>query len=433
MNTEPVHKSKTFSVLGFLDKYKEFIAILVNVVGGVFFFLSRTNKASKVDFLHYVEVANGVVLLFSLSILIFKKKYLIREQFSPDDLPEKLLEIEESSEDKVTTIKHRIERINNAVLELYHSLKWFTFSLICLYVTLIFFDHKMDDVIEQKKTENAVLVLKTGATRIDSAIYSIVGFTNEESKESAKDTSLAKYNRILLSKSFINLRYDTSYTVLEKKYAEYYLTESFFDNALNVVSGIFLYSSFFILYHRTKNDDEYRKKKWNKITRRNFLPLIFAFSFIMLNIKALIMGFYNMNLITIVSLSRVISGLFNAVGMCLLFSRFLSIEFFLKEIKSMKALKSFYLLGATFFLPLYASVQPLWGLFDSGILGDDDLFKSLILLIALWGKVAFYLFIFYMLDRRIIHKYLYLLIWNEDNNHLSIISKNLEAFDKKQK
>lgn len=184
-----------------------------------------------------------------------------------------------------------------------------------------------------------------------------------------------------------------------------YLIISVIDVFFNILSGCFLFIAFAVLFTETIDTD-------NKTSKINYLPAFATgggiFLFVALSI---IVGFYKMPLQVLVVIARILSGVFNGVGMALIFSRFISIEYFFK--RSNIITRNYYLIGTIIVLPAYAVVQPLFGLFETNYTGSQDFLKAAVLLLCLWGKIFFFLLLYTMLKNRWLHAYLLTLAFSE--------------------
>ncbi len=70
--------------------------------------------------------------------------------------------------------------------------------------------------------------------------------------------------------------------------------------------------------------------------------------------------------------------------------------------------RNFYLIGTIIILPVYVVVQPLWGIFQVNI-ENKEVLKEIILMLCLWGKIFFIMIIYYMLDNKWLHTYIYMM------------------------
>jgi len=206
------------------------------------------------------------------------------------------------------------------------------------------------------------------------------------------------------------------------RFAMRYLIIEFVENAFNLFSAAFLFLAFQVLFTVTLSRD-------NRTSSINYwLPFSLAGAILLINFLGISIGIGNMPLSSVSHLVRLMSGIFNGVGMMLLFGRFISIEYFYKKADGFK--RSFYYIGTICILPLYAIAQPLYGIFDldNKDIGNALLLKAVVLLICFVGKLFLFLFINQILEREWIHKYFYwiLLKGNSMDNVADHIEKDLE-------
>jgi len=183
----------------------------------------------------------------------------------------------------------------------------------------------------------------------------------------------------------------------------------FLENFSNVVSAAFIYLAFSVLYDVTL-DEKNRPKIYYRGT------IIFLVAFI---------GTYTMFLLTedpnsssslnVTNVFRLICGVYNGLAMGLLFGRFVSMEYFFKDItlnQSNNFTKRFYYIGTIFILPLYVIAQPMFGVFNLIGFGDQLVFKAIVFLVCFIGKTFFLFFFYTYVKKRWFHTYLHLSLAN---------------------
>lgn len=193
------------------------------------------------------------------------------------------------------------------------------------------------------------------------------------------------------------------------RFAMRYLIIEFVENAFNLFSATFLYMAFQVLFTITLSADN-TKSKINY-----WLPFSIAGAILIVNFLGITIGIGTMPLSSISHLVRLLSGLYNGIGMILLFSRFISIEYFYTKEAGFK--KGFYYVGTIFILPFYAAAQALYGIFDldNKDIGNALILKAVVLLICFIGKLFLFLFIASILENEWLHKYFYWLLLKTDS------------------
>jgi|GEM_PF-3070182 len=188
-----------------------------------------------------------------------------------------------------------------------------------------------------------------------------------------------------------------------------FILRDFLDNLFNSFSAAFLLIMFQVLYYSTLKND-------NTSNIINYwVPLGFATAINLFALLAIMLGIGKLPLATVLFIFKLISGTFNAVAMLLLFGRFVALESFVvdeeenltQEQKNKEHFKEriFYLIGTVAILPIYAVIQTVWGLFNfkDTEIGNILIFKTIVLLICLIGKVFLFLFLYTMLQKKWIH------------------------------
>ena len=194
-------------------------------------------------------------------------------------------------------------------------------------------------------------------------------------------------------------------------------------NSTNLFSATFLFAAFMVLFRITIKSDN---KTWQI---NNQIPLSIAIAITVLNIAIIIVGYEDMDfkLQDSSTLIRLLGGLYNGIAMTLLFSRFISMEYYFQSMKKGFE-KPFYYYGTIIALPLYIVVQPLYALFNVIELQAASIFKASVFLICFWGKLVFLFFVYTMLQKKWMHSYILLTLLH--GNHLNQMSIDLDDVDK---
>jgi len=268
----------------------------------------------------------------------------------------------------------------------------------------------------QKLTEKSINFIQQRLS--DTAKYgidSIRKFYDRQIIEGLSETRgqlavLKKRNATLERRNnLIESMYSRHEDDLLDRFAMRYLVVEFVENAFNLFSAAFLFIAFQVLFIVTLSKD-------NAVSQINYwLPFSIAGAILLINFLGIMIGIGVMPLSSISHLVRLLSGVFNGVGMMLLFARFISIEFFYTKKSGFK--RGFYYVGTIFILPLYATAQPLYGIFDldDKDIGNALLLKAVILLICFIGKLFLFLFIMLILENEWLHKYFYWILLERDS------------------
>jgi hypothetical protein len=109
-----------------------------------------------------------------------------------------------------------------------------------------------------------------------------------------------------------------------------------------------------------------------------------------------------------------ICGIYNGLAMGLLFGRFISMEFYFKEIYENQSWLSriLYNYGVVFLLPIYVLAQPMYGLLKLDTFERLGSFEGIVFLVCFMGKSIFLLVMYAYLTSKLLHVYLHLLVAN---------------------
>ncbi|AUP77465.1 hypothetical protein [Flavivirga eckloniae] len=278
----------------------------------------------------------------------------------------------------------KIVRTNSLINQLSSSIRWFAIILLGFYCLQFFMDFSLMDKYDD--FENSL--------KNNKSILELLKFTSD-GLQSTSNLNAAKFLGIEI------------------------LT-----NSSNLFSATFLFTSFLVLFSVTLENDN---KTWHI---KNQIPISIAIAITVINIVFFIVGVDYFNLKETSTSIRLLGGIYNGIAMALLFSRFISMEYYFQNSKR-NLERSFYYYGITIGLPLYVVVQPLYALFNAVDLEAAAIFKSIVFLICFWGKLVFLFFIYTMLNKKWIHSYILLnLIENENLEKLSLELNDVEKLDK---
>jgi hypothetical protein len=442
----PNGQDKPSSLLSRILRSKEFLVTATSIITGIGFFYKLLEKPVK-DINVYslvIEALNIIILIIGL--IIFSRKYSFNLPEKKDDLNVLIQqEVSHSAdthngnvvimEEKIST---RVKQVSRLVYQLLNTFKGFAVCLILLYAFLF-----LSDLNHKKEVDNSIKFSDNlkDSVRIIDAVYKTDNFLNKPfllwKDTSAIEDSMQKAivirtmagistdseKRNSFNKQIDSLN-NTKDSEIERMYrdhtslVELIMTKdplneivvneiivSIVDNFFNVLSTAFLLMAFYILYHQkvdiSKDDVE------NYQSSNNYwMPLLIAIIIILLGTLVIITGFCQQNLQSLIVWMRITSGIFNGVGMLLLVSRFISMEYLYKQSDDVG--KNFYLIGTTVILPIYVVVQPLWGIFQVNI-ENKEVLKQIIMMLCLWGKIFFIMIVYYMLNNRWLHTYIYMM------------------------
>jgi len=182
---------------------------------------------------------------------------------------------------------------------------------------------------------------------------------------------------------------------------------NFVINISNMVSAGFLFLNFIILYRNTLTNTNTPK---NYFKGTLLFLLIYIISYFLLLL--LLHNLYQTDQMNTVY--KLICGLYNGLAMGLLFGRFTSMEFYLKEINVNKGWvsKLIYNYGIVYILPMYVLTQPMFALLEVQNINELHYFKSFVFLICFIGKSFFFIILYKYINLRYLHVYLHLLLAN---------------------
>ncbi len=357
---------------GFIKENDEFLASLIALVGSVGVILN----AVKVTSFQYIENINLFTDGLNLAVL-FIGLFFIRKTILVISEDENIRICEQYNITKQGLLD-KVIRTNSLIGQLYKAIRWFIIILIGFYLLQFYVDSFFD-----YDWFKGVLKVK--------------------------------------DKDYIDLVINSS---SKKKSAAQYLAIEVLTNATNLFSATFLFTAFLVLFSVTLEDDN-RTSKIN-----NQIPLAIAIGITILNILVLSKGIPGLTIEESATIVRLFGGLYNGIAMALLFSRFISMEYYFQSSnKSFERL--FYFYGITIWLPLYVVVQPLYSLFNLFDLGQTAVIKAIVFLITFWGKLVFLFFIYTMLNKKWIHSYILLTLMEKDKlEKLSFELKDVEKLRK---
>ncbi|MEM6718675.1 MAG: hypothetical protein AAF611_05155 [Bacteroidota bacterium] len=356
----------------YLKKNDEFLGTLVAIITSLLFIYNTFSQASpigKSNFLIITDILNLVVLFVALFAIRNQKLTIESAEFT------ELLPILNCTEE---VVKGKQERINELIFQLIKSIKWFILVLSGFYFLQLFLDYTL--------IENTDTIIKSMENK--KTMYDLFSVSSTITEAESLDAA-----------SFLSLE--------------------FLMNTTNLFSAALLFTAFQVLFVKTIRDDN---KTWNI---NNQIPLAVAIAITILNLVVYFVPLgYDLNVKS--NVIRLLGGLYNGIAMTLLFSRFISMEFFFqKATKSFE--RNFYFYGITFFLPLYIVVQPMYGLFYSLDSDTTILFKSVIFLSCFFGKMVFLFFVFTMINKKWIHAYL--LVSLTSNRTIELIAEKIKDVD----
>lgn len=356
----------------FIKENDEFLASSIALVGSIGVILN----AIKITSFQYIKNINlftdglNLAALFIGLYFIKKTVLVVRDNES--------LRLSKQYSVTKQELSSRLLRTNSLIRQLYKSIRWFIIILLGFYLLQFYVDSYFD-------YDSFKSVLK------------IVG------------------------EDYIDLLINSN---SERKSAAQYLALEVLTNATNLFSATFLFTAFLVLFGVTLEDDD-RTSKIN-----NQIPIAIAIGITVLNILILAKGIPGLTLEESATIVRLLGGLYNGIAMALLFSRFISMEYYFQSSnKSFE--RMFYFYGVTIWLPLYVVVQPLYSLFNLFDLGQTAVIKAIVFLITFWGKLVFLFFIYTMLNKKWIHSYILLALMEKDK--LEKLSFELEDVEKLKK
>jgi len=336
-----------------LKKNGELLGLIVGIISSIIYILNTVFKIQLINNNQLVmgfEVLNLLVLLIALLSI---KDYELSVTHKEVMKLKELLSI--NNNDDINTI---LQRVNGLVKQLMYCVRWFAIILGIFYLLQLFIDftHLSYDSTIDKMPDN-----------IGKGLWDLFQSVGNKFIGNAK-----------------------------------YLSVEVLTNVTNLFSAAFLFLAFQVLFSVTLEPDN---KTWRL---KSYKPNSIAILIITANILFIINGIPGVALSDVDVVIGLACGIYNGVAMLLLFSRFISMEYFFQH-SSAQWQRTFYLYGTVIVLPLYVVAQPLYGLLDK-----DTLFKSIVFLICFWGKLVFLLFIFTMLKKRWMQSYLFMAISQKD-------------------
>lgn len=172
----------------------------------------------------------------------------------------------------------------------------------------------------------------------------------------------------------------------------------------NLLSAVFIFFAFQVLYGTTLNDNNepnYFKEWTSYIITASVAIYLVAYAIYWDDINV----YTEKN--EIASRFSLFSGLFNGFVMILLFSRFIAMEFAVRNSKKIAPSK-FHEFLILIGLPFYAVIQPLFGTFQIAVFCEKELFSDIIIGCCLVGKIFFLIVLMRFLKKKIIHVYLHM-------------------------
>jgi hypothetical protein len=399
-------------IVGFFDQSKEILATVTSIATGVAFIYKLVQQVDDFDgFSLAIELLNIIVLIAGMCF-VFNRKFNISLPQTDSTEFQQLVKLEVKQGSDISAeekkLKTRLEGVSVLIRELLNNLKRFAICLIALYVFLFINDYNSEQ--NNRNLEGS----------ITKSFPNQKSYTTEQVNDTATVIATAKDSAINAQKDSLLMH---NFSLIElfghsdliSKTTIHDVFSTLIDNLFNVASAVFLFIAFFILYSRPMDADNNRLSSGYWLT-----PLFIVILIMVLNCVIILNGAFKTNLQTLILTSRMLCGMFNGVGMALLVSRLISMEYFFKE--SSGIFKNFYLAGATIILPIYVIAQPLWGFLEMPDFHAMEALKAFILIICLWGKIFLVMIIYYMLSKGWIQAYLYMLPIGTDK--IKVITKS---------
>ncbi|HEY5771005.1 MAG TPA: hypothetical protein VIS75_00200 [Chitinophagaceae bacterium] len=353
-NDTPIPKR---SISQFLKDNDELLGVIIGIFTSVTFIWKQAGGLKSLenrDFLAIIDLLNIGVLF--LALLAIKNVPLTIASKEFQKLSNRLGLKTDSEGVKIQ------ERVNELARQLVYCIRWFAIILGMFYLLQLYGDTTQDPYENLKATINS-----------NSSLLELLANGDAISLSSAE-----------------------------------FLGIEIFTNATNLFSASYLFIAFQVLFLVTLQKDN---KTW---ILKSYLPISIAVLLTIANIVFFISGFFDVKLSHISHFIRLLGGIYNGVAMLLLFSRFISMEYFFQNSRQ-NWQRNFYFFGTIIFLPMYVVAQPLYGLFNAVEIGQSAiLFKSIVFLVCFWGKLVFLLFVYTMLNKRWIHAYLFMVVSQKD-------------------
>lgn len=379
LNTKLVKTLKNYKeLIGFIAALITFVTVIGNLLINKFVGNLAEPSINRDKYL-LIGIIFLNILVLVVAVFSIKAIPLLIEENEFKKLNKHLLYNNEKDSE------HVLSRVNELVRQLVYCIHWFVIILLLFYLIQFLMEVRFfwdGSQIPYKEFEPII--------KVKSSIIGI--FSNESA----------------------NLSEAVQYSIAQ------YLAFEIFTNFTNLFSAAYLFLAFQVLFLVTLEKDD---KTWRL---EGFIPMSIAVSITILNIVCFFLGIFGASLLIITHLIRLMGGVYNGVAMSLLFSRFISMEYFFQN-SSEGWQRKFYFYGTIIILPLYVVVQPLYGFFNASEIGSAELFKAIVFLVCFWGKLFFLLFIYTMLTKKWIHSYLFMVLSQQDT--LSNISKDLKDVD----
>lgn len=363
----------------FLKQNDEILGIIVGIITSLAVIIKTVDK-SNLQNININLLTDGINIGILILALIFIKG---KPLFVKDSEAKKICTNFNLSPKKFNS---KIIRTNSLINQLSSAVRWFAIVLLVFYCLQFFMDFSLMD------------------------------------RYNDFESSLKENNSILelLKQEPKNLQWNLDL------YAAKFLGIEILTNSANLFSATFLFTAFLVLFSVTLESDN---KTWQI---KNQIPMFIAIVITVLNVVFFIVGIEVFNLKETSTSIRLLGGLYNGIAMALLFSRFISMEYYFQH-STRNFERAFYYYGITIGLPLYVVVQPLYALFNAVDLEAAAIFKSIVFLICFWGKLVFLFFIYTMLNKKWIHSYILLnLIENDNLEKLSIELEDVEKLDNQE-
>lgn len=379
---------------GLLKKLKdsvEFLTLITLLITSITFILSKIGYLGSIKenlFLIFVDSLNIIILLCAIFLI---KPLLL--SIEPDEWKNLKKHLKPSDKKNFTKIE---PRVNELVAQLVDCIQKFAGVLGVFYILQLIID------CFQYFNSKGLPEYKCLKPAIDNSnnIIELISYIPDP--------------KILIPEG-------CQYVARPGIGATIYLSLETLTNATNLFSAAYLFLAFQVLFIVTLENDD---KTWR--FKKN-IPFGLAYIITILNAAFFIVGIPETHLSVTAHTFRLIGGIYNGIAMFLLFSRFVSMEYFFKSSNDRR--RKYYLYGTILILPAYVVVQPLYGVINAIEFGADSptIFKSFVFLICFWGKLVFLLFVYTMLKKKWLHAYLFLLL--SQNNTLSIIAEDIKDVD----
>lgn len=366
-------RNESLRISKWIKNSNELLGLIVGIVTSVIFLLSKFGKIESIgeeQLLLGVDFLNIAVLVIALTSI-----KAVELGIADNEIGKLKQRLPLNNEAELETLRGRV---NELVKQLVYCVRWFAIILGMFYLLQVITDFTLSRLEDEIK---------------------------------------------------ITLNHESSTSIIElmagnlpcKVEAAKYLALEIFTNATNLFSASYLFLAFQVLFLVTIDTDN---KTWRL---KSYIPVSIAVAITIANVIVFLVGLNGNTLSNLSHMIRLMGGIYNGLAMLLLFSRFISMEYFFQN-SAQSWQRNFYFYGTVIGLPLYVIAQPMYGVFNAVEIGESAvLFKSLVFLVCFWGKLVFLLFIFTMLKKRWIHTYIFIALTQKDT--LSHISKDLGDVD----